>query len=1043
MKRLLFAFIMLALLVQGACAEEQAYSDGQNSDSDTDFTITPEYVANNEVFNVVVIGDSIAWGAGLKRDEKYSYLVAKWLSEELNRPVNVKVLAHTGATLCTENYDPIRPPDLYSGNPTVSQQTDIIQNPDSVDLILISGGINDIEVENIIKLDHLTNNVDKFKDIWKKSLDTIKAGFTGIYKNPVHDYKGATFSTKEVQKKCLSLETPMRLLLDRLLLECPNAKIVVTSYYPIISEESTGLAETIKALNPESQKIDDYKNLDETDGKTQLVEKSDVFHTKSKKSLSAAVNGANSGSEDNRVAFAQIDFSPENCYGADQSLLWRIGNFGGAIKTDDNMFDKRLSLLKELGWFCACDPCLTPPDYNISKNVDCDIYRRNKFVAVGHPNELGAEKYNESIIKTISETWPEWLYPGETANMIGIDVSDYQGSIDWSQVASAEYSFAFVKATEGEGWTGDAKARQQNFEANMQGASSTGMLVGAYHFARPDLGNSAADEARWFVNVAGDYIKSGYLRPVLDIEVGADALGGAALSSWVSEWMETVTSETGVEPLIYTNADYAGNYLDASLSEYDLWVAHWTYDTIRSPNTGIWDGWAFWQYSDEGRVPGIAGDVDLDLFSGSEAELSKFVISASSTGSEVAEEWNRTFGGAGDDRIGSVEITSDGGYILAGGTSSFGTIGEDAWLIKTDEAGNELWENTFGGAYKAYDGWASSVQPTKDGGFVFTEYNCGIGLWPEQPDQYDCNISVIKVDSKGCEIWREFGDMIKPTPDGGYLIKCSENYIKINSQGNEIWRKQIFPIWGCCGSNYLLPSSDDCFILILWNSSFDYDSKSYERIETYEWVLTKRDAGGNEIWTKGIDLNYTGYIYSYHALSVYPAADGGYILAGGMCHSEEKNSGNAWLVKTDSQGNEIWKGTFDGYSDVLLRPTSDGGCLACLGTCESESSDSLLIKADAEGNVAWSRRFDGWINDVQIDPNGGYILSQTKESEDIGSSSWMIRIDTHGNDVWTKAFDGGISQIRSIPNGGYILAGSTSSFGAGGSDAWLIKLVPA
>jgi len=230
---------------------------------------------------------------------------------------------------------------------------------------------------------------------------------------------------------------------------------------------------------------------------------------------------------------------------------------------------------------------------------------------------------------------PEQMSTSANGETLGIDVSDHQGSIDWYHVAGAGYSFAFVKATEGEGWTGDAAARQQNFETNMQGASSVGMLVGAYHFARPDLGNSAADEARWFVDVAGDHIKPGYLRPVLDIEVGADTLGNVALSRWVSEWIETVISETGVEPLIYTSADYAGNYLDASLTRYDLWVAQWTYDTTTSPNTGIWDECVFWQYSDEGSVPGISGNVDLDIFSGWTSELSDFAIATASTNAQI------------------------------------------------------------------------------------------------------------------------------------------------------------------------------------------------------------------------------------------------------------------------------------------------------------------------------------------------------------------------------------------------------------------------
>jgi lysozyme len=95
----------------------------------------------------------------------------------------------------------------------------------------------------------------------------------------------------------------------------------------------------------------------------------------------------------------------------------------------------------------------------------------------------------------------------------------------------------------------------------MNEAHATGMLIGAYHYANPDLGNDAADEARYFVSVAGKYLKEGYLRPVLDLEEGA-SLGKAALSNWVHEWLNTVKSDTGIEPIIYVNSNYANNYLD-------------------------------------------------------------------------------------------------------------------------------------------------------------------------------------------------------------------------------------------------------------------------------------------------------------------------------------------------------------------------------------------------------------------------------------------------------------------------------------------------
>ncbi len=164
----------------------------------------------------------------------------------------------------------------------------------------------------------------------------------------------------------------------------------------------------------------------------------------------------------------------------------------------------------------------------------------------------------------------------------------------------------------------------------MEEAHAAGMLIGAYHYARPDLGNDAADEARYFVSVAGTYLKEGYLRPALDLEEGA-SIGKAALSNWVHKWMDTVKSETGIEPIIYVNSNYANNYLDSSVTKYNLWIAHWRCDTGTPPNTGLWADWDFWQYYSpnycgQNSVPGISGGVDLDIFNGDMSSLYAFVI---------------------------------------------------------------------------------------------------------------------------------------------------------------------------------------------------------------------------------------------------------------------------------------------------------------------------------------------------------------------------------------------------------------------------------
>ncbi len=238
----------------------------------------------------------------------------------------------------------------------------------------------------------------------------------------------------------------------------------------------------------------------------------------------------------------------------------------------------------------------------------------------------------------LDPTFPEQSYPvpktlstavskATSGNVDGLDVSHWQGTINWNQVANAGYVFTFAKGTEGVGWT-DVK-----FFYNMDAGNDAGVMMGVYHFARPDLGNSAAAEANYFLSVAGDYLESGYLRPVLDLEVGT-SLGKTALSAWVVEWMETVENRTGISPLLYANPNYVNYYLNESVTEYDLWIAHWTCEPEPSfyyPNTGSWHDWAFWQYSgpggcgdNAGYVPGITTNIDLNIFNGVEAGLQEY-----------------------------------------------------------------------------------------------------------------------------------------------------------------------------------------------------------------------------------------------------------------------------------------------------------------------------------------------------------------------------------------------------------------------------------
>lgn len=194
----------------------------------------------------------------------------------------------------------------------------------------------------------------------------------------------------------------------------------------------------------------------------------------------------------------------------------------------------------------------------------------------------------------------------------GIDISNWQNPVGWPQVAGDDLVFSFIKATEGAGYDDPL------FSSHMSGAASEGIPAGPYHFARPDLlapGNTlkqdAKSEARYFSNAIQSYLVPGNLRPVLDFEVNGN-LTWTQLSSWVRWFMDEFVSLTGIEPIIYISSYYANN-LDADLSKYDLWIAHWTYDLNVVPNIGNWGEWLVWQYSNSGTVSGISGRVDMNV----------------------------------------------------------------------------------------------------------------------------------------------------------------------------------------------------------------------------------------------------------------------------------------------------------------------------------------------------------------------------------------------------------------------------------------------
>lgn len=198
----------------------------------------------------------------------------------------------------------------------------------------------------------------------------------------------------------------------------------------------------------------------------------------------------------------------------------------------------------------------------------------------------------------------------------GIDVASHQhpggSAIDWQAVADAGHKFAFIKATEGTGYT------NSYFATDSFKAEEAGLVPGSYHYARP--GNDPRAEARHYASVLATGPQPS-LPPALDLEEDG-GLGATELQNWVREWVDEIKILTGRDPIIYTYYSFwiqkMGNTTE--FSEYPLWLAYYS-NSLPNQIPGGWDEATFWQYSGSGSVEGIQTDVDMNTYYGSDAQL--------------------------------------------------------------------------------------------------------------------------------------------------------------------------------------------------------------------------------------------------------------------------------------------------------------------------------------------------------------------------------------------------------------------------------------
>jgi hypothetical protein len=386
------------------------------------------------------------------------------------------------------------------------------------------------------------------------------------------------------------------------------------------------------------------------------------------------------------------------------------------------------------------------------------------------------------------------------------------------------------------------------------------------------------------------------------------------------------------------------------------------------------------------------------------AAMLTLLLSLVLTSALVAQElgdtlWTRTYGGYTDDYGYRSRQTTDGGYVLVGQSKSFGAGSYDIWLLKLDADGDTLWTRTYGGF--EYD-VGIHVEQTDDGGYILGGYTRSVGA-----GGFDAYL--VKTDEAGEVDWTcVWGDSldetvscVTQTTDGGYIVS-----------GNT----QSF------GPNGFM----DAFLM-------------------------KVEEGGDMEWVRiygGDPTDFGRYVIQ--------TPDEGYLLSG-FCTKllQDQDVRSVWLVKTDETGDTLWTRAYDvsdGYDlGQEIKATSDGGYIVA-GWAEVSLGvdyDVLLLKLDANGDSLWSRQYGGrrWDlgESVEQTSDGGYIVTGLANGISNVYDIWLLKTDANGDTLWTRTYGGTGNDhaysVRETTDGNYLISGYTDSFGTGGYDFYVLKVV--
>ncbi len=352
-------------------------------------------------------------------------------------------------------------------------------------------------------------------------------------------------------------------------------------------------------------------------------------------------------------------------------------------------------------------------------------------------------------------------------------------------------------------------------------------------------------------------------------------------------------------------------------------------ESVRTPRSGV-------------PSPGTSmhsDSVARSLFAALAILLAASVLSAGTLSADTL--WTKTLGGAGYDCGNSIEPTSDGGYIICGVNGQ-----PDACLIKTDRAGNLMWQRAFSRGDNAECGNAA-VQ-TSDGGYIMvgSTNSAGPGRGSGAYAVY-----LVKTDADGHRLWDrcyggrndDLGNSVQQTSDGGYIICGSTQsfgssrkdayLVKTDASGALVWQKCLGGGWD--EAHFVQQTTDGGYVLV-------GESGNYTR----DVYLIKTDAGGDVVWKKAYAQDYEAY-----GSSVQQTSDGGYVLVGG---NGMIGTRTVFLAKTDLSGDLLWKKTASGsYYYNSVRQTSDGGYIVA----GRDDRGAFLMKTDTSGTTVWQKSF--------------------------------------------------------------------------------------